>query len=83
MTYQRLAYEDASTTTEMCADCHAVEAALHLPTQVAKKIVTAAAVAGSAPSILFADYPREIKKVTITVTDAATRLANALQLHLD
>ena len=36
-----------------------------------------------APSIHFDDYPREIAKREIRVTDAAQRLANALHLHLD
>jgi hypothetical protein len=36
-----------------------------------------------APSIHFDDYPREVGKREIRVTDAAQRLANALLLHLD
>ena len=35
------------------------------------------------PSIHFEDYPREIAKREIRVSDAAMRLANALYLHLD
>jgi hypothetical protein len=31
MSYQRLAYDEASTTTEMASDCRAVEAALRIP----------------------------------------------------
>ena len=36
-----------------------------------------------APSIRFEDYPTEVAKREIRVTDAAARIANALHLHLD
>ena len=36
-----------------------------------------------APSIHFEDYPREVPKREIRITEAAQRLANALELHLD
>ena len=36
-----------------------------------------------APSIHFADYPREVPKRDIEVGEAAQRIANALSLHLD
>ena len=36
-----------------------------------------------APSIHFEDFPREVPKRDIEVSDAAARLANALHLHLD
>ena len=36
-----------------------------------------------APSIHFEDFPREVPKRDIRVSDAAARLANALHLHLD
>ena len=36
-----------------------------------------------APSIYFEDFPREVTKRDIKVSDAAARLANALHLHLD
>ncbi len=35
------------------------------------------------PSIRFEDYPAEVGKREIRVTDAAARIANALHLHLD
>lgn len=83
MTYQRLAYDDASPASEMASDAHAVETALHLP-QRRSTVERAAAAAGKpAPSILFEDYPREIRKPTIAVSDAAARLGAALHLHLD
>lgn len=83
MTYQRLAYDDAATTSEMTSDCHAVEAALHLPQRRTVAERAAAAATKPAPSILFEDYPREVKKPTIAVSDAAARLGAALHLHLD
>ena len=36
-----------------------------------------------APSIRYEDYPAEVGKREIRVSDAAARLANALHLHLD
>jgi hypothetical protein len=71
MSYERLAYDDASTSTEMTADCRAVEAAL------------VRAAVRPAPSIRYEDYPREVGKPTITVSEAAARLGAAVQLHLD
>jgi hypothetical protein len=83
MSYERLAYDDASTTTEMTSDCRAVEAALHLPERRSAAQRAAEAATKPAPSILFEDYPREVKKPTIKVSDAAARLGAALHLHLD
>ena len=71
MSYQRLAYDDAATSTEMTADCRAVEAAL------------VRAAVRPAPSIRYEDYPREVPKPTISVSDAAARLGARLHLHLD
>jgi hypothetical protein len=42
-----------------------------------------ARVLGEVPSIAYSDFPREIRKTEITVSDAAARLANRLHLHLD
>jgi hypothetical protein len=82
MTYQRLAYDDASTSSEMTSDCHAVEEALHLPERRSAAERAARAVTRPAPSILFEDYPREVKKPTIAVDAAAARLGAALDQHL-
>jgi hypothetical protein len=82
MTYQRLAYDDASTSSEMTSDARAVEAALHLPERRSAAERAARAVAKPAPSILFEDYPREVKKPTIAVDAAAARLGAALDQHL-
>ncbi len=61
----------------MRADCVEVEHNLHLERAAEK------AVAAEVPSIHFEDYPREVRKREIAVSDAAARLANALHLHLD
>ena len=82
MTYQRLAYDDPSPSSEMTSDCHAVEAALHLPGRPTAAERAARAAVRPAPSILFEDYPREVRKPAITVDDAAARLGAALHLHL-
>ncbi len=83
MTYQRLAYDDASTTAQMAADCRAAEVALHLPTRPTAAERAARAAVKPAPSILFEDYPREVKKPNIEVSEAAARLASAMHLHFD
>jgi len=82
MTYQRLAYDDASTSSEMTSDARAVEAALHLPERRSAAERAARAVVKPAPSIHFEDYPREVKKPTIAVDAAAARLGAALDQHL-
>jgi hypothetical protein len=83
MTYQRRAYDDAASNREMTDDCKAVVAALRLPERRTAADRAARAAARPAPSILFEDYPREVKKPDITVSDAAARLGAALHLHLD
>jgi hypothetical protein len=83
MSYQRLAYDDASTATEMTSDCHAVEEALHLPQRRTPAERATAALLAPAPSIRFEDQPREVAKPTLEVSEAAARLAGALHLHLD
>ncbi len=72
----RLAYDDASTPQEMSADCRAAGQNLHLQK-------AARAAVEPAPSIHFEDYPREVAKREIRISDAAARLAGALHLHLD
>jgi hypothetical protein len=80
---RRLAYDDASPTDRMTSDCRAVEEALHLPRRRTTAERAARAAVRPAPSLLFEDYPREVTKPTIEVSDAAARLAAALHLHLD
>jgi hypothetical protein len=75
----RLAYADLASPSEMYDDCRATGQNLRLP------VLEQAALAATrpAPSIHFEDYPSEVDKRGIRVTDAAARLANALHLHLD
>jgi hypothetical protein len=64
-------YDDFATPSQMHADCVAVGRNLRLE-RVARRAV------GPAPSLHFEDYPREVPKRDIAVSDAAARLANAL-----
>jgi hypothetical protein len=73
----RLAYDDAATPQQMSADCRATGD--HLRLGRAAEV----AVSGRRPSLDYADYPREVPKRDIRVSEAATRIANALHLHLD
>ncbi|WP_244927509.1 hypothetical protein [Nocardioides sp. W7] len=63
----QLSHDDLSSLQEMHADCEAV--VRHLP--------------ATGPSLRYEDYPRDVAKPEIEITEAATRIANALQLHLD
>jgi hypothetical protein len=83
MTYERLPYDDASTATEMTSDCLAVESALHLPARRTPAERARAAAVRPAPSLRFEDYPREVRKPTIRVSEAASRLAAAIPTYLD
>ena len=67
MTYERLAYDDASSTTEMSRDCAAVLRAAARPV----------------PSIRYDDYPHDLPKPNIEVSEAASRLAAAIHPYLD
>ncbi|WP_224279477.1 hypothetical protein [Nocardioides lacusdianchii] len=68
-----LVHDELATPDEMAADCRAVGRHLRLER---------AAVAAP-PSIRYEDYPAEVGKREIRVSDAAARIANALHLHLD
>jgi hypothetical protein len=83
MTYLRLPYDDPATTAQMTADCRAVETALHLPGRRSEAERAARAALRPAPSIRYEDFPREVAKPGIEVSDATARLAAALHLHLD
>jgi hypothetical protein len=76
MTDARRAYDDPSTPEEMYADARAVHEVLHLE-RAARTAVQ------PAPSIYFEDYPRELPKREIDISEAAARLAGALHLQLD
>jgi hypothetical protein len=75
----RLAYDDFASPQQMHADCEAVGHNLRLP----RLEQAARAAVEPAPSIHFEDFPREVGKRDIRISDAAARLANALHLHLD
>jgi hypothetical protein len=87
VSYQRLPYDDAATSTEMTSDCRAVGAVLRLPGSAAGRRTPGErarrAAVRPAPSIRFEDYPREVPKPTIEVTEAASRLAAAIHPYLD
>ena len=69
-------YDDLETPAQMHADC--VEVGRNLRLERAAR-----AVVRPAPSLHFEDYPREVRKREIPVSEAAARLASALHLHLD
>jgi hypothetical protein len=48
-----------------------------------KAAAVVAALRRPAPSICYEDFPREVPKPTIEVSEAAARLAAALHLHVD
>src|SRR5829696_3997291 len=77
MTYQRLAYDDQDTALKMHLDCAACATQMglleHISPQVAER----------APSIEYDDFPREIRKPDLTVTEATALLAAQLHLHMD
>lgn len=70
MSYERLAYDDASTPAEMSDDCRAVDRALHLPKQVHRIALTAL---DSVPVA-----PARVRRVPIAVSDAAAKFAGRL-----
>ena len=71
-----LTHDELGTPSQLREDCAAVGRNLRL-----ERVVRA--VAAGPPSLEYDDFPREVPKRDIRVTDAATRLANALHLHLD
>jgi hypothetical protein len=77
MDTSRLAYDDFATPQQMHADAAACGTHLHLEKAVRR------AVQGDVPSLHFEDFPREVGKRDIAISEAAARIANALHLHLD
>ena len=71
-----LAHDELGTPAEMAADGRAASRNLRLE-RAARAAVSAP------PSLRFEDYPAEVGKREIRVSDAAARIANALHLHLD
>jgi hypothetical protein len=81
-TPSHLTYDELATPAEMHADCEQVGRNLPRPTE--RELAQAAdAAVSTPPSIHFEDYPREVRKREIEISDAAARLAGALHLHLD
>ena len=76
----RLAYGELASLAEMRADCEQVGHNLGFERRLAR---AAEAATEPAPSIHFEDYPREVPKRDIRISEAAQRLANAMELHLD
>jgi hypothetical protein len=72
----RLAYDDAATPQEMSADCRALGANLRLQR-------AAEAAVQPPPSIHFEDYPAEVGKREIRISEATARLAAAMHLQVD
>jgi hypothetical protein len=83
MSYERLPYDDADTAFEMTADCRAAGDALRPPARRTAGERARRAAVRPAPSLRFEDYPREVAKPTIVVTEAASRLAAAIHPYLD
>lgn len=77
MSYSPTAYDDFDPTAAMSADCLVVESRL------GRRPALREALSAPAPSLRYEDYPREIAKRDIRVSDAAARLAAAMHLHLD
>jgi hypothetical protein len=75
-----LVHDELASPAEMAADCQ--EAGRNLRLELRLERAARAAVA-PAPSIHFDDYPAEVGKREIRISDAAARLAGALHLHLD
>jgi hypothetical protein len=76
-----LVHDELGTPAEMAADCRTTERNLGLERRLER--AARAAVSGRHPSLRFEDYPAEVGKREIRVSDAAARIANALHLHLD
>ena len=75
-----LVNDELGTPAELAADCRETGRNLGLERRLER--AAQAAVSGP-PSIRFEDYPTEVGKREIRVSDAAARIANALHLHLD
>src|SRR5687768_1907203 len=72
--------DELGTPAEMAADGRETSRNLGLQSRLER---AARAAVAPAPSLDFDDYPAEVGKREIRVSDAAARIANALHLHLD
>ncbi|MBS2937511.1 hypothetical protein KDN32_07135 [Nocardioides sp. J2M5] len=75
-----LVHDELATPQEMAADCRAAGRNLGLEARLER---AARAAVSAPPSLRFEDYPAEVGKREIQVSEAAARLAAALHLHLD
>ena len=75
-----LVHDELATPQEMVHDCRELGRNLGLETRLER---AARAAVAAPPSLRFEDYPAEVGKREIRISDAAARLANALHLHLD
>ncbi len=75
-----LVHDELGTPAELAADCQEIGSNLRLELRFER---AAKAAVATPPSIRFEDYPAEVGKREIRISDAAARLANALHLHLD
>ena len=72
----RLPHVELDPPAKQRSDCRAVGEVLRLG-----RIARAAA--DGPPSLRFEDFPREVAKREIEISEAAARIAGALHLHLD
>ena len=75
-----LVHDELGTPAELAADCRATGRNLGLGSRLER---AAQAAVATPPSLRFEDYPTEVGKREIRVSEAAARLAGALHLHLD
>ena len=71
-----LVHDELGTPAELAADCRVVGRSLDLER-------AARAAVAAPPRIRYDDYPAEVDKPEIRITEAAARIADALHLHLD
>ena len=69
-------YDELGSAAQMQADCRAASRNLRLERAADKAL-------GPVPSIYFDEFPRDVPKREIRISEAAQRIANALELHLD
>ncbi len=75
-----LVHDELATPAEMAADCQETGRNLRLEAHLER---AARAAVTTPPSLAFEDYPAEVTKREIRISEAAARLAGALHLHLD
>ncbi|RYB95488.1 hypothetical protein EUA93_14730 [Nocardioides oleivorans] len=75
-----LVSDELGTPAELAADGRATGRNLGLHSSLER---AARAAVATPPSLHYDDYPAEVGKREIRVSDAAARIANALHLHLD